>query len=164
MRRLSSQASSVSYLLVKATRSQIGCESNQEETCLGGELLTVGFRVSWVTLPTAVYYVRQRIQINSSPDRVLMPVLNRFMRRTTGAQTMFLILTRATKEFLQRLDENKNKTHRQFDTATFGRKLAPSLNRLEEIDSVPDMGNRITEAKILAHVTKALDLALELNC
>lgn len=120
-------------------------------------------RVSWVTLPAAVHYVRQRV-INSSPDKVLVPCLNKFMRRTTGAQHMFLILIKATKESLQRFDDRTNRSTLPCDSAaTFGRKIAPSVNRFEEGEGVPHKA-RLTEARILASVTKALDIALELNC
>ena len=77
---------------------------------------------------------------------------------------MFLILTRATKEFLQRLNDNHSRGNLEFDSKTFGRRIAPSVNRLDHVDSALNMGNRITEARILAHVTKALDFALELRC
>ncbi|RDL40752.1 Uncharacterized protein BP5553_00731 [Venustampulla echinocandica] len=123
--------------------------------------------VSWVTLPAAIYHVTQHVQNNSSPDRVLMPTLNRFMRRTTGAQAMFLTLTKATKEFLQRLKETHNNSSHGTAAAKFGRPLAPApdVSQSESKDAVRcDRGNRIKEARILAHVTKALDIALENNC
>lgn len=85
------------------------------------------------------------------------------MRRTTGAQHMFLILIKATKESLQRYDDHRNRGPPMSDAPVmFGRKLAPATNRFEEVDPV-NMA-RITEARILASVTKALDHALELHC
>jgi hypothetical protein len=116
-------------------------------------------RVSWVTLPAAVHYVRQRV-INSTPDKVLVPCLNKFMRRTTGAQHMFLILIKATKESLQRFDTRTNISDQPCDpSAIFGRSIAPS----EDVEDLPSKA-RLTEARILASVTRALDVALELNC
>lgn len=77
---------------------------------------------------------------------------------------MFLILIKATKESLQRLDDRTNRSAQQCDTtAIFGRKIAPSADRLEEVEAVQSKA-MITEARILASVTKALDVALELNC
>jgi hypothetical protein len=126
-------------------------------------ILTPALSVSWVTLPAAVHYVRQRV-INSTPDKVLVPCLNKFMRRTTGAQHMFLILIRATKESLQRYEQS---THVEVDEyygpATLGRAIAPSVDRSGGVAAVPNK-SRITEARILASVTQALDVALELNC
>ena len=46
-----------------------------------------------------MYYVNQHFRLNPSPDRVLMPFLNKFMRRTNGAQFLFLALTKAMKKF-----------------------------------------------------------------
>jgi hypothetical protein len=152
----------VSYPARKATLFPIGCELLKVDH-LQNKLLTSALSVSWVTLPAAVHYVRQRV-INSSPDKVLVPCLNKFMRRTTGAQHMFLILIKATKESLQRFDDRTNRSVQPCDTTTiFGRKIAPSADRPEEVEGLPSKA-RITEARILASVTKALDVALELNC
>jgi hypothetical protein len=117
-------------------------------------------RVSWVTLPVAVYYVNQHVRLNPSPDRVLMPFLNRFMRRTTGAQFLFLALTKAVKDFLQRANDSNQVSN----VATFGRKLSPSTNPFEQVDPPWKARNNVAEAKILAYVTKALDSTLELGC
>lgn len=126
-------------------------------------ILTSTVSVSWVTLPAAVHYVRQRV-INSTPDKVLVPCLNKFMRRTTGAQHMFLILIRATKESLQRYEQTTHVEDDEcYEPATLGRPIAPSVDRLGEVGTVPNK-SRITEARILASVTRALDVALELNC
>lgn len=77
---------------------------------------------------------------------------------------MFLILIKATKESLQQYDGHQNRGPPLSDAPVMsGRKLAPATNRFEEADPVPNMA-RITEARILASVTKALDHALELNC
>lgn len=77
---------------------------------------------------------------------------------------MFLILIRATKESLQRYEQS---THVEVDeyygTATLGRVIAPSVDRSGGVGAVPNK-SRITEARILASVTQALDVALELNC
>jgi len=115
--------------------------------------------VAWVGLPTAVYHVNQQIMLNSSPDKVLMPCLNRFMRRTTGAQAVFLVLTNATKEFLREL----NQTSQEAEVPGY-RRIAPSTYRPATLSAGRSTNFRITEAKVLAHVTKALDAALELNC
>jgi hypothetical protein len=77
---------------------------------------------------------------------------------------MFLILIRATKESIQRFDDRTNRTAQPYDpTIMFGRNIAPSTERFEEDEPAPSKA-RITEARILASVTKALDVALELNC
>ena len=133
--------------------SVIGLISNKKSDTLPNWL------VSWVTLPVAVYYVNQHVRLNPSPDRVLVPFLNRFMRRTTGAQFLFLALTKALKEFLQRL--NKNQVS---DGTGFARKLAPSTDRSDQIDPAWKAGTKVVEAKILAYVTTALDSTLELKC
>ncbi|KAF4630029.1 hypothetical protein G7Y89_g8117 [Cudoniella acicularis] len=143
--------------------SVIGLISNKKSDALPNWL------VSWVMLPVAVYYVNQHAKLNPSPDKVLLPFLNRFMRRTTGAQVLFLILTMATKEYLQRLNDSK-----KADAAKLGRRIAPSpLTHQLDLPAVSNAnstsytshtGNRIVEAKMLAHVTKALDFALELRC
>jgi hypothetical protein len=115
--------------------------------------------------PTAaVYNVNQHVQTNSSPDRVLMRFLNRFMKRTTGAQAMFVILTRAIKEFLQRLNDNHIRSNLEFDVATFGHMITPFVNRLHHVDSACNNSNRVTEAKVLTHITKALGFVLDLTC
>ena len=133
--------------------SVIGLISNKKTDALPNWL------VSWVTLPVAVYYVNQHSRLNPSPDRVLVPFLNRFMRRTTGAQYLFLALTKALKEFLHRLKKNQNS-----DRADFARKLAPSTNRFDEIDQEWKATTTLVEAKILAYVTTALNSTLELGC
>ena len=130
--------------------SVIGLISNKKSDALPNWL------VSWVTLPVAVYYVNQHVKNNPSPDRVLVPFLNRFMRRTTGAQFLFLALTKALKEFLQRL----NKTH----GTNFARMLAPSTDGLDQIDPAYRARNNVVEAKLLAYVTTALNSTLELGC
>lgn len=77
---------------------------------------------------------------------------------------MFLILIKATKESLQRFGNHTNKNAQPYDpTIMFGRKIAPLANRSEDDEPAPNKA-RITEARILASVTKALDVALELNC
>jgi hypothetical protein len=102
--------------------------------------------------------------MNSTPDKVLVPCLNKFMRRTTGAQHMFLLLIRATKESLQRYEQHTHVDVDEFhEPATLGRSIAPSVDRLAEVGAMPSK-SRITEARILASVTRALDAALELNC
>jgi hypothetical protein len=93
-----------------------------------------------------------------------VPCLNKFMRRTTGAQHMFLILIKATKESLQRFDTRTNISDQPCDpSAIFGRSIAPSADRFEDVEDLPSKA-RLTEARILASVTRALDVALELNC
>lgn len=77
---------------------------------------------------------------------------------------MFLILIRATKESLQRFEHSTNFSEQASDIPnTLGRAIAPTGSRFEETDGMPNKA-RITEARILASVTKALDVALELNC
>ena len=86
-----------------------------------------------------------------------MPFLNRFMRRTTGAQFLFLALTKAMKEFLQRLNKNSQASNRTHN-------IMPYTHLLDEVDPLLKTRNSIVEAKILAYVTKALDSTLELGC
>lgn len=113
--------------------------------------------MTWVTLPVAVYYVNQHVKPTPSPDRVLVPFLNRFMRRTTGAQFLFLALTKAMKEFLQR-DQGTGRA------TGLGRKLAPATYHVDHAVSAWNAGNSVVEARILAHVTKVLDSTLEHGC
>lgn len=137
-----------------------------------GCILTDYFRVSWVTLPAAVQYVRQRVK-NTSPDEVLVPCLNKFTRRTTGAQHLLLILIRSTNESLLKheMPFKGVSGHQHGPGAALGRKIAPApaptLSRcIEEgfnMQAGLDMA-RIKEAQILASVTKAIDVELELNC
>jgi hypothetical protein len=98
-------------------------------------ILTTQNRVTWIALPVAVYYVNQNVEVNQSPDKVLLPFLNQFMRRTSGAQYLFSALTKAMKDFLQRLNDN---------TRT--------------------LGTQSLEARVLAHVLKVLDYKLERGC
>lgn len=119
-------------------------------------MLTFFTSVTWVTLPVAVYYVNQHVKLNPSPDRVLVPFLNRFMRRTTGAQFLFLALTKALKEF--------NKNSQPLNRGDPEPNLAPLASRLDQVDPVRKARNNMVEARILAYVTKALDSTLELGC
>jgi hypothetical protein len=135
-----------------------GCKLPQSKFQSSKSLIGSLRRVSWVTLPVAVYYVHQNVKRNPSPDPVLVPFLNRFMRRTTSAQFLFLALTKAMKEFLQKLKDQKS------SSTAFGYKLAPSTHRLDRGTSASNAGMRILEAKTLAYVTKALDSTLELGC
>lgn len=114
-------------------------------------------RVSWITLPVAVYYVHQHVKLNPSPDKVLMPFLNRFMRRTTGAQFLFLALTKALKEFLRRLNESNQASRLE-------RSITPATDHLSNTNSAWNAGDSLVEAKILAHVTRSLDCTLEAGC
>lgn len=97
-----------------------------------------------------------------------MPFFNRFMRRTTGAQAMFLVLTRATKEFFEKLNYDNNEEDGAAATATHGHDTVSSSTSTARIDGGVDSdtheGHRVLEAKTLAHVTKALNYALELGC
>jgi hypothetical protein len=61
------------------------------------------------------------------------------------------------KEFLLRLNEGREASN---DT----RKIAPYTHLLDQVDLEWKARNHIVEAKILAHVTKALDTTLELGC
>ena len=79
------------------------------------------------------------------------------MRRTTGAQFLFLALTKAMKEFLLRLNKGR-------EASISTRKIAPYTHLLDQVDLEWKARNRVVEAKILAHVTKALDITLELGC
>lgn len=133
--------------------SVIGLISNKKSDALPNWL------VSWVTLPVAVYYVNQHIKLDPSPDMVLVPFLNRFMRRTTGAQFLFLALTKALKEFLQRLKKNQ-----ESNGAGSAPKLAPSADDPDKIYPPWKARNNIVEAQILAYVTTALNSTLELGC
>lgn len=99
-----------------------------------------------------------------------MPFFNRFMRRTTGAQAMFLVLTRATKEFFEKLNYNNTNNEENgaaaMATATHSRDtVSSSTARIDgAVGSDTHEGHRVLEAKSLAHVTKALNYALELGC
>lgn len=79
---------------------------------------------------------------------------------------MFLILIRATKESLQRHEQcTRVGVDGPHEPTILGRSIAPSIDRLSGAGAIPSVGmSRITEARILASVTRALDAALELNC
>jgi hypothetical protein len=91
-----------------------------------------------------------------------MPFLHKFMRRTTGAQALFLALTVSTKEFLQKIREQDQES--KAVAQKLGCKIAPSTERPSSIEAVSDVKSRTMEAQMLIHVTHALDLALELKC
>ena len=114
--------------------------------------------VSWVTLPVAVYHVNRHVKPNPAPDRVLMPFLNRFMRRTTGAQFLFLALNKALKEFLEQKCEDGG------GRKTKARKIAPAAYHTDHAPPPSEVRTTFQEAKVLAYVTKALDHTLELEC
>jgi len=74
---------------------------------------------------------------------------------------VFLALTKALKEFVQRLNQGNSASSLNISE----RKIAPSTsNAVRHINPAWNSGSRIVEATILAHVTKALDYALELGC
>ena len=120
-----------------------------------------------MTLPAAVHYVRQRVK-NTPPDKVLMPCLNNFTRRTTGAREMLITLIKATNESLERHEMQFRRVPQQHEPGVIlGRRIAPAPSRLEEQGShIPSDMNwaKIKEARVLACVTRALDNALELQC
>jgi hypothetical protein len=85
------------------------------------------------------------------------------MRRTTGAQFLFLALTKAMKDFLQRL----HKSSQVLSMGTPEQNLARLASQIDQVDQVNPSWkaqNSNVEAKILAYVTKALDATLELGC
>jgi len=75
---------------------------------------------------------------------------------------MFSVLTKATKEFLQSPSLSSQKI--PSTTGYVFRSIAPATPHTENVDTISQVGNRMTEAKMLAHVTKALDFVLELQC
>lgn len=82
------------------------------------------------------------------------------MRRTTGAQFLFLALTKALKEFQQKSSKNNQALNR----GASDNDEAPLTSRLDQFDPSRKARNSMVEAKILAYVTKALDSTLELGC
>lgn len=116
-------------------------------------ILTSMDRVSWITLPVAVYHVDQRLRADSAPDKILMPFLAQLVRRTSGALMLLLTVRGATKDHLGESPFPTNSaTQPEQSRFTFVHScLSPATVRKGE------------EAKLLASVTKAIDSALELN-
>lgn len=119
--------------------------------------------VAWVTLPVAVFHVSQRIRLDSPPDKVLMPFLAQLVRRSSGAQMLLMTVRTATRDQVEKIAQAEQDG--SGDSKRSGFKTVPSDNFRFVHHSTSSQGavNRSTEARTLAVVTKAIDVALESN-
>lgn len=81
------------------------------------------------------------------------------MRRTSGAQFLYMTLTKAMREFLQTYNVSRSR-----NGAMMGREIAPLTEDDDKFNRTRNGRKSIMEADILAYVTKSLDNTLELGC
>jgi hypothetical protein len=114
--------------------------------------------VAWIALPVAVYYVSEYVAHESKPDDVMIPFLRQLTKRSNGAELISRILSSATKDTLVEMEIPALSDDQDMP---LGLKI-PHQNK-EDGSPGQTFITEETEARMLAAITKVLNLALELN-